>query len=687
MAGKASTPRVAALVGPYMGGKTTLLESILNAAGATHRQGTIKDKSTVGDASPEARDRDMSVEVNVASCTWLDEPWTFLDCPGSNEFAQETVGPVLVADVAVVVVDPEPERAVMVAPVLKLLDDHDIPHMVFINKVDHHSVDVRAALEALQAHSARPLVLREVPIQEGEDVIGYIDLVSERAYKYQPGQASDLIKIPDNAKEIEEVARQELLESLADFNDDLMEKVLEDVVPPREEIYADLARDLEDDKIVPVFFGSADKNEGVRRLLKALRHEVPGHEQAAMRLGVDLESAAGKPLATVFKTVHAAHAGMLSYVRVWSGAIKDGMTLKTACEPASGGKVTGLFTLFGGETRKSDTVEAGGVAALGRLDAVPTGALIGEAPPKDAAHPWPRPLPPLFALALRPAKQGDDVKLSGALQDLALEDPSLSVAHDEDTGELLLWGQGDIHLQVALARLARVYHVEVATTQPQVPYKETIRGSTQVQGRHKRQTGGHGQFGDVHVRIKPLPRGEGFAFKDSITGGVVPRQYIPAVEQGVRDSLQRGPLGFPVVDVAVELFDGSYHVVDSSEAAFKTAGQIAMREGLPQCDPLLLEPMLTVEVNVPNEYTSKAQRALSSRRGQILGFDRREGWENWDTVTACVPQAEMHDLIVELRSVTMGVGTFHWRFERLQDVQGRTADEVVEKRKVALATA
>lgn len=685
MAGKASTPRVAALVGPYMGGKTTLLESILTVAGATHRQGTIKDKNTVGDATPEARDRDMSVEVNVASCAWLDEPWTFLDCPGSNEFAQEMVGPALVADVAVVVVDPEPERAVMVAPVLKLLDDNDIPHVVFINKVDHHSVDIRAALEALQAHSARPLVLREVPIQDGDQVVGYVDLVSERAYKYRPGEASDLIKIPDTAKDIGEAARQELLESLADFNDALMEKVLEDVIPPSEEIYADLSRDLEDDKIVPVFFGAADKNEGVRRLLKALRHEVPGHEQAALRLGIDLDAAGGKALATVFKTIHAAHAGMMSYARVWSGVVKDGMTLKAAGS-GGGGKVAGLFTLFGQETRKAEAVPAGGVAALGRLEGVPAGSLLGESPPAEPPA-WPAALPPLFALAVRPAKQGDDVKLSGALQELAQEDPSLSVQHDEDTGELLLWGQGDIHLQVALARLARVYHVDVETAQPQVPYKETIRTGTTVQGRHKRQTGGHGQFGDVHVRIKPQGRGEGFTFKDSITGGVVPRQYIPAVEQGVREYLKRGPLGFPVVDVAVELFDGSYHVVDSSEAAFKTAGQIAMREGLPQCDPLLLEPMLMVDVNVPNDFTSKAQRALAGRRGQILGFDRREGWDAWDTVTACVPQAEMHDLIVELRSVTMGVGTFSWRFERLQDVQGRTADDVVERRKAALATA
>ncbi len=683
MVGKASTPRVAALVGPYMGGKTTLLESILHAAGATHRRGTVSDKSSIGDASPEARDRQMSVEVNVASCAWLDEPWTFLDAPGSTEFLQDALAAAVVADVAVVVCDPEPERAVMVAPILKFLDDRHIPHVVFINKVDHHNVDVRAALEALQVHSQRPLVLREVPIKEGDEIVGYVDLVSERAYRYKPGEPSDLIRIPAGTGDGELTARQEMLETLADFDDHLMEELLEEVVPPKEEVYADLAKDLEDDKIVPVFFGSADKCEGVRRLLKALRHEVPGHEAAALRAGLDLEAAGEAPLAQVFKTVHAPHAGKLSYARVWNGVVKDGMALETPA--GGGGKVTGVFTLFGGETRKTDQAVAGTVVALGRLEDVPTGAVVGVKPPAEAE--WFAPLTPLFALALRPAKQGDDVKLSGALQKLCEEDPSLSVEQNADTGEMLLWGQGDTHLQVAVAKLARVYHVDVTTAPPQVPYKETIRKGAQVQGRHKRQTGGHGQFGDVHVRIKPLSRGEGFAFTDHITGGVVPRQYIPAVEQGVREYLARGPLGFPVVDVAVELFDGSYHTVDSSEMAFKTAAQIAMRDGMPQCDPLLLEPLLMVEVSVPSEYTSKAQRALSSRRGQILGFDRRPGWETWDIVTACVPQAEMHDLIVELRSVTMGVGTFAWRFERLQEVQGRTADQVVEKRKQDLASA
>ncbi|MFA7431944.1 MAG: elongation factor G, partial [Rhodospirillaceae bacterium] len=472
-----------------------------------------------------------------------------------------------------------------------------------------------------------------------------------------------------------------MLEHLADFDDALMEALLEDIVPPREEVYEDLRKDLAGDLVVPVFFGAADKDEGVRRLWKALRHDGPTHEATRSRLGITGSGTA----ATVFRTVHAQHTGKLSLARVWSGEIKDGMTVETST--GTGGKVSGLYTVHGQDVGKVPTAGPGAVVALGRLDGVPTGALVGDLAggATNGAPYWPVPLPPLFALALRPKRQGDDVKLTASLGKLIEEDASLSMEHDAATNELVLMGQGDIHLQTALAKLERLYHVAVDTARPQVPYKETLRKSTKVQGRHKRQTGGHGQFGDVHLEIKPLPRGAGFEFVDRITGGVVPRQYIPAVEHGVRDWAARGPLGFPVVDFSVTLTDGSYHSVDSSEAAFKTAAQIAMRDGAAKCDPILLEPILLVEVSVPTDATSKAQRALSSRRAQILGYMAKDGWTGWDVVQAHVPQSEVHDLIVELRSVTMGVGTYTWTFDHLQEFSGRQADDVVEARAKALA--
>ncbi len=674
MTDRAVSPRVAALVGPYLSGKTSLLESILLACGTLTRKGRVEDRNTVGDSGPEARERSMTVEVGAVEASYLGDTWTFLDCPGSVEFRQDAVNALMVADVAVVVVDPDPARARMAMPLLKFLDQRAIPHMVFINKIETAQVTLRELMESLQGVSDRPLALREVPIREDGKVTGYVDLVSERAYRYRPGERSDLIQIPEQVREREAEARQEMLEALADTNDHMLEELLEDVVPPRNEVYDTLRQDLADDRVVPVFFGGALADNGVVRLLKALRHETPFVDETRERRLVDAGD--GAPLAQVFKTVHAAHTGKMSLARVWRGPVKDGGQL-------GGEKISGLFgfaTLA--QPAKLAEVEAGRVVGLGRLEGVVTGELLDAGGRREAD--WPAPMAPLAALALRPARHGDDVKLTSALGKLAEEDPALRVDQNTETNELLVWGQGDIHLQVALARLARQYNVDVHSEKPLVPYQETIKKGTKRQGRFKRQTGGHGQFGDVHLEITPRGRGEGFAFHDRITGGVVPRQYIPAVEHGVREWSRQGPLGFPVVDFEVTLYDGSFHSVDSSEQAFKTAAQLAMREGIAECAPVLLEPVLKVEISVPNDATSKAQRALSTRRGQILGFDQKEGWDGWDVVHGMLPQSEMHDLIVELRSTTMGVGTFSWDFDHLQELSGRDADQVVERRKAML---
>jgi elongation factor G len=674
MPDRVASPRVAALVGPYLSGKTSLLESLLMACGAIHRKGRVEDQNTVGDASPEARDRSMTTEINVVEADYLGDRWTFLDCPGSVEFQQDAVNALMISDVAVVVCDPDPARVRMAMPLLKFLDQRAIPHMIFMNKVETAQVTLRELMEAMQEVSDRPLVLREIPIREDGKVTGYVDLVSERAYRYKPGERSDLIQIPDQVKDREMEARQELLESLADTNDTMLEEMLEDIVPAKEEIYDTLSKDLAEDRVVPVFFGGALEDNGVVRLLKALRHETPSVDETLERRLVD--SGGSAPLVQVFKTVHAAHTGKMSVARVWRGPVKDGAQV-------GGEKIAGLFTLTSpGQPAKASEAPAGAVVGLGKLEGVNTGHLLDAKGTLEAD--WPTPPTPLAALAVRPAKHGDDVKLSGALARLCEEDRGLKMEQNAETNELLLWGQGDIHLQVALARLARQYNVEVQSEKPLVPYQETIKKSTKQQGRFKRQTGGHGQFGDVHLEIGPQARGAGFAFHDKITGGVVPRQYIPAVEQGVREWSRQGPLGFPVVDFEVTLYDGSFHTVDSSEQAFKTAAQMAMREGIQACAPVLLEPILKVEISVPNDATSKAQRALSTRRGQILGFDQKEGWDGWDVVHGMLPQSEMHDLIVEIRSTTMGVGTFSWTFDHLQELSGRDADQVVERRRAML---
>lgn len=675
----AAAPRCAALVGPYLSGKTTLLESLLFATGAISRKGSVKEGNTVGDGTPEARARSMSVEVSAASMTFLGEPWTLLDCPGSIELAQETQNALMVADAAVIVCEPEPSKALALAPLFKFLDDRKIPHMLFINKMDAAAHRVREVLGALQGISACPLVLRQIPIRASngtgeEPVTGYVDLVSERAYRYKPGQPSDLISIPDDVTEREQAARQEMLESLADFDDALLEQLLEDAVPSKEEIYRQIRRDLAADLIVPVLLGSAEKDYGIRRLLKALRHDVPGPEQTARRLGIT--PGAGDTLALVCKTYHQPHTGKLSLARIFAGAVQDGMTL-------DGGRVSGLYRMKGHELTKLPAAGVGEVVALGRMDEVATGQLLSMPGKTVPQVDWPARFSPLFSLAIAAENRSDEVKLTAALQRLTEEDPSLSVEQDQDANEMVLWGQGEIHLQIALDRLRQKYNLPIKARRPSVNYKETIRKGAHQHARFKRQTGGHGQFGDVHLDIKPLPRGAGFEFHERIVGGAVPKQYIPAVGEGVRDYLSRGPLGFPVVDVAVTLTDGQYHTVDSSDQAFKTAARMAMSEGMPKCDPVLLEPICHVQIAVPAEFTARVHGLISGRRGQILGFQAKEGWSGWDEVECYIPQAELHDLIIELRSLTLGVGTFDWRFDHLQELTGRLADKVIEQQLAA----
>ncbi|BAI70847.1 elongation factor EF-G [Azospirillum sp. B510] len=670
------TARCAALVGPYLAGKTTLLESLLFAAGAVTRKGSVRDGNAVGDNSPEAKARSMSTELNVASFDYLGERWSILDCPGSVELTGEAQAALMAADIAIVVAEAAPEKAVLLAPLFKVLDDHRIPHLLFINKIDTlGDLRVRDVVAAYQEVSARKLVLREVPLRENGQITGLVDLVSERAWRFNPHKPSDLVALPDSVRDWEAEARQAMLESAADFDDGLLEKLLEDMAPDSADLYETLAHELADDLIVPVFFGSAENDNGIRRLLKALRHEGPEVAATAARIDIPADAAVA---AQVVKTMMGSHAGKLSLARIWRGTVTDGMTL-------GGERVSGIFQLFGRDQTKVPQAVAGDLVALGRLETAATGdRLTGTAnlgPPAD----WPAAAPPVHGLALRAENRNDEVKLSAALQKLREEDPSLTLDQSAETGELVLWGQGDVHLKLAMDRLRSRFNVAVKGLPPQVPYRETIRKGTSHHARFKRQTGGHGQFADIHVEIRPLPRGSGIQFEDAVVGGAVPRQYIPSVEAGVREASVRGPLGFPVVDFAVALTGGQFHAVDSSDMAFKTVARQAMADALPSCEPVLLEPILTVTIAVPSAFTPKVQRLVSGRRGQLLGFDARPGWPGWDEVKACMPQADMQDLIVELRSLTFGVGSYSAEFERLQEVVGKAADRAVEIRRDMLA--
>jgi len=662
-------PRCAVLVGPYKSGKTTLLESLLFSAGALSRRGSVADGNTVGDRSAEAEAHAMTVEPNVAHCTYLDEPWSLIDCPGSVELLQDSLNALMAADLAIVVAEPDPERAATLAPLFRVIDRFEIPHVLFINKMDKSSWRVRDILEGLQAVSSRPLLLRQVPIREGEAVTGFVDLVSERAYRYVEGKPSDLIQMPETVKEREGEARQEMLEALADFDDALLEQLLEDKVPATDDVYGLATDALQHDRVVPVFLGAAEHMNGVGRLWKALRHETPTAAQTAERLKIPTGNGFA---ATVVKTAHQAHLGKLNLARLWQGGIANGASL-------AGERLAGLYRLMGAETQKLEAAGAGDLVALQRLESVSTGDfLTADGRGDGGGMLWPEPMTPAYSLALEPEKRQDDVKLMASIAKLSEEDPSLSVEQNADTHQLLLWGQGEIHLKLAIERLKNKFNIAVRTEPPRTAYKETIRQGTAQHARFKRQSGGHGQFADVKVEIKPLPRGQGFGFIDKIVGGAIPKNYIPSVETGIKEYMHRGPLGFPVVDLEVTLFDGQFHSVDSSDQAFKTAGRMAMAEAMPKCQPVLLEPIYAVAISVPSEATAKVHGLISSRRGQILGFEAKEGWDGWDEVACYLPQAELHDLVVELRSLTQGVGTLTFAFDHLQEVTGKLADRVIE---------
>lgn len=667
-----------ALVGPYGGGKTTLLESLLAVTGAIPRKGSIVQKNTVGDGSPEARARQMSVEVNCATTKYLDENFTFLDCPGSIEFLQETLNVLPGVDAAIVVCEPEAAKLQMLKPYLKRLADLGIPHFLFINKIDKATGALRDLIVMLQDVSDKPFLLRQIPIWESGVVTGFVDLALERPYVYRAHEPSELVALEGDVKEREKEARFQMLEKLADNDEHLMEELLTDVEPPREEVCDDLRRELAEGLVVPVLIGSAERGNGVRRLLKALRHEVPDVTQTAARLGFEADD---ETRVQVLKTYHSSHGGKLSLGRVLSGSLKDGTVLHRS--DGDDARVGGVFALRGDQQTKLSEAFAGDTVALGRLEGVATGETLAVAKSGEPMKVEIEQLKPVYSLAIEATDRKDEVKLTAAIAKLREEDPSLGFVQNAELHEMSLTGQGEIHLKVAVEKLESKYGLKLRTHAPHVPYKETIRKGTSQRGRHKRQTGGHGQYGDVMIEIRPSPRGSGFTFIDKIAGGVVPRQWIPSVEKGVVEYLKTGPLGFPVVDVMVALVDGSYHSVDSSDAAFQMAGRLAMQEGMPDCLPVLLEPIMRVQIHVPNDATAKVNAIVSGRRGQLMGFDVRDGWKGWDTIQAQMPHSELHGLIVDLRSLTQGVGTFEMEFDHLAELTGKVADHIVSAHKTA----
>ena len=616
----------------------------------------------------------MSVEATVATTEFMGDSLTFIDCPGSIEFSFEAEPVLAACDVAVVVAEADEKKIPALQLIMRKLDDLGVPRILFLNKIDKGAAGVRDTLKLLQPASSAPLLLRQIPLRKEGIVIGSIDLALERAYIYREYAESEIAEIPSDEKAREIEARFSMLETLADHDDQLMEQLLDEIEPPKDAVFDDLAADLREGMVTPVLIGTAEKGNGVLRLLKAIRHDAP--DVAANTQAARPGRTGNNTVVQVMKTIHTPHGGKLSISRILSGIgrrrdgtfrlrrrHREGVRHLPHARKGSGeaciregGRNSRARQAGRGQDRQHAEFGQGRHSGAGRHRCSPTGLRAGAALQGAQGR--------CQALRCHPSHRG-----GGSLA--ACRPPP----GFQRNGHLGSWRDASArHRRAARRQEPDSGRVSRAGGALSGNHQEIDDRSA---GRHKKQSGGHGQFGDVVLDIKPLPRGTGFQFTDTITGGVVPKQYIPSVEAGVRDYLKSGPLGFPVIDVAVNLADGSYHSVDSSDMAFQMAAKLAMKEGMASCSPVLLEPVMKVEIYTPNDATAKITAIVPQRRGQILGYDARPGWPGWDVVEATMPQSAIGDLIIELRSATAGVASYSARFDHMAELTGRLADEAM----------
>lgn len=676
-AAQAQGIRNIAFVGPHHSGKTTLVEALLSIAQAIPRKGSVVEGTATTDHDPESHAHQMSVAPSFAHLDRGGVRVNIIDCPGAVDFLEETKFALAGADAVVIVVEADPNRLPQVEMIVDYVEAQRLPHCFVINRLDRPGADFVGTYAALRQRFGNHVVAEQAPIGQGENLAGFVDVVTMKAYKYGDGSVSPTA-LPEH---FADKNHEELLEALADFDDHLMEEILEGKEPSLDEVERDLETDVSSDKIIPVLVTSGVKGWGASELLDLIVRQFPDGCQIRRNdeTGKAVEpQPAGPVVAQVCKTIVHPQSGKLSIVRVFSGTLGADTALVNVNRDVKE-RPGGLYTLQGKAQSTASNLGPGSVAAIARLDTTVTGDTLCSNGNKTVMprHPLPK---PAFSLAVRPHDRSDEAKLSQLLVRMREEDPTLVVERAEFTDELVLRGYGEMHLAVTVERLQRKYNVKLDTQLPQVPYRETITGKTQQQGRYKHQTGGHGMFGDVHVEIEPTTRGGGFTFTERVVGGSVPKQFFPGVEKGVREALDHGPIGgFPVVDIKVTLYDGSYHSVDSNEMSFKLAASLAMREGLPKCHPVLLEPIQRVEITVPTSYTSTVLQQVSGHRGQILNYGPSETRRGADVVKALVPQSEMPRYLTELRTATQGLGYFvadhdHFEFAPPKVVQTVTAE-------------
>jgi elongation factor G len=687
MSGKVAHIRNLAFIGHSGCGKTSLAEAMLFTAGATSRFGKVDDGTSVLDYEPEELKRKITISTAFHHYTWKKHTVYIADTPGDDNFLADTRAALHVADAAVVVIDAVDGVKVGTEKVWGMADTCGLPRLVYINKMDRERADYSQVLKGLQdILEAKPVPL-QVPIGQEAGFQGVVDLVNMKAYTGGAGKMESG-PIPDDLKDQVDEWRGDLLNYAAESDDELIEKYLEEGDLSVDEIYRGLRAGTLKGQFVPVLFGVTHSNLGYPLLLEAVNLFLPSPDDRGQVKGIApksgdeaaLEPDPDGPLAAqVFKTVADPYAGRLSIFRVFSGTIKSDSTVFNVNKsvPERYGQ---LFLLEGKNQKAVAEAGPGAIAAVAKLKETVTGDTL-------ATESKPILLPPLapprsmMTYAVEPKSRGDEDKVYSSIQRLAEEDISLSVNRNAETKEILLSGMGAVHIEATAEKMKRKFGVEVNLKLPKVPYRETIKGSTKVQGKYKKQSGGRGQYGDTWLEIEPLPRGEGFQFADKIVGGAIPKQYIPSVEKGIVEAMQEGVVaGFPAVDVKVTLYDGSFHEVDSSDMAFKIAGSMGFKKGVTQCSPVILEPIMKMTVMVPEEYMGDIIGDLNGRRGRVLGMEARGKIQ---AISAHVPMSEVLMYAPDLTSMTGGRGTFDMEFSHYEEVPPHLAEKIIAEANAA----
>jgi len=678
--------RNVALVGHGGAGKTTLAEALLSCAGAINRLGRVEDGTTVADFDPEEIKRGISVSVALAPFEWDDHKINLLDSPGYADFATEATAALRVADLAIFVVSAVEGVEVQTEVLWRAAAQLGVPRMVFVNKLDRERASFSRTLEQLQATFGAGIAPLELPIGDEADFRGVADLLSDTAITYDGGQPATG-PIPEEMEAQEHAVHDSLVEGIVVADDELMERYLEGEVPDFAELEKTLAHGVASAQVFPVLCGSATKGVAVDRLATFICEIGPSpldRPPVTVRAG-DKDSEvtcdpAGQPLALVFKTLADPYVGKISLFKVVSGTVRPDAVL-TNSRTHSDEKLHALFALRGKEQVQVPDVPAGDIGAVAKLGETATWDTLA---PKGTpvVIPPPDPVEPVLAMAIKPKSKGDEDKLMTSLHRLQDEDPSLQVRRDDETKQTLLAGMGETHLAIATERLLRKFGVEVEVEDLIIPYRETITGRSEAEGKYKKQTGGHGQFGVAFIRIEPLERGKGFEFADAIVGGAIPRQFIPAVQKGIEERMAMGGLfGYPVVDVKVTVYDGKYHPVDSSEMSFKMAGSLGFQEAMAKAAPVLLEPISLLEVTVPAAYQGDVMGDLNARRGRLQGTE--QGNDGDQIVIAKVPTAELTRYAIDLRSLTGGRGRFTVRHDHYDLLPQHLWDKVKRETTVA----